>query len=45
MNRRELIGFSASGTMNRSDFGMSSYEAFVEDELALNLQVEFQKIR
>jgi len=44
-NRREMIGFSASGTMSRSDFGMSKYEEFVEDELALNIQLEFRKVR
>ena len=45
LNRREMIGFTASGTVSRSEFGMSSFEQMVADELELNIQVEFQKVR
>ena len=44
-NRREIIGFSATGSLNRSDFGMSQYGDLVADELLLNVQVEFRKVR
>ena len=45
LNRREMIGFSATGAISRSEFGMTQFESLVEDELALNIQVEFQKAR
>jgi len=45
LNRREMIGFAASGTVSRSDLGMSGFEQMVADELELNIQVEFQKVR
>ena len=44
-NRREMLGISASGKVSRSEFGMTGYDEFVADELALDLQLEFQKIR
>ena len=44
-NRREMIGFSASGTLSRADFGMTQFNNMVADELSLNVQVEFRKIR
>ena len=44
-NRREMIGFSATGTLSRAEFGMTQFEQLVADELALNVQVEFQKVR
>ena len=45
MNRREMIGFAANGSVNRSDFGMTQFDELVGDELSLNVQVEFQKTR
>lgn len=45
LNRREMIGFAAKGNVSRADFGMASFDEFVEDELSLNIQVEFQKAR
>lgn len=45
LNRREMIGFAASGTVSRSEFGMGGFEQMVADELELNIQVEFQKVR
>jgi polyisoprenoid-binding protein YceI len=41
MTRKEMIGFSASGTIRRSDFGLTAYSDLVGDELRLNIQVEF----
>ena len=41
MVRKEMIGFSATGTVLRSDFGLTAYDQFVSDELALDVQVEF----
>jgi polyisoprenoid-binding protein YceI len=45
MNRREMIGFAANGNISRAEFGMSQFDNMVEDELSLNVQVEFQKTR
>ncbi|MGI9262292.1 MAG: DUF6152 family protein [Woeseiaceae bacterium] len=45
MNRREMIGFAANGKINRSDYDMTDFSDWVDDELALNVQVEFQKSR
>jgi polyisoprenoid-binding protein YceI len=45
LNRREMIGFAASGTVSRSDLGMDGFGQMVADELELNIQVEFQKVR
>lgn len=45
MNRREMIGVSATGTVNRSDFGLTAYAPAVGDELSLNVQAEFEKAR
>jgi polyisoprenoid-binding protein YceI len=44
MNRREMIGFSASGTVNRSEFGLDANVPMVGDELSLVVQVEFKKV-
>lgn len=43
LNRREMIGFSATGSINRSDFGLTAYVPMVSDELSLQVQVEFEK--
>jgi polyisoprenoid-binding protein YceI len=45
MNRREMIGVSATGTVNRSDFGLTAYAPAVGDELSLVVQAEFEKAR
>jgi polyisoprenoid-binding protein YceI len=45
LNRREMIGFSGTGTFNRSDFGMEAYLPMIGDELSLALQVEFEKAK
>ena len=43
--RREMIGFTATGSINRSDFGLIKYDQMVGDELSINVQAEFQKAR
>jgi polyisoprenoid-binding protein YceI len=40
---RRTIGFSASGTLKRSDFGMTSWSSLVGDEVRLLIEVEAQK--
>jgi polyisoprenoid-binding protein YceI len=45
MNRREMIGISATGQLNRSDFGLTAYAPAVGDELSLSIQAEFEKAR
>ena len=37
------MGFSATGVVKRSDFGVDAYTPFVSDEVNLNIQVEFTK--
>ncbi len=39
--RKEMIGFSATGTVRRSDFGLTAFSEYVGDELSLDVQVEF----
>lgn len=38
------LGFSASGRLLRSDFGMDSYIPLVGDEISLEIYAEFQKL-
>lgn len=45
MNRREMIGFAATGSISRADYGMTDFADWVDDQLTLNVHVEFQKIR
>ena len=40
---RYTLGFTATGTMRRSDFGMDKYLAIVGDEVALEVYAEFQR--
>ncbi|MEQ1608345.1 MAG: YceI family protein [Hyphomonadaceae bacterium] len=40
---RPAIGFSARGTLSRSDFGSPRYNAFVGDEVEVVIEVEFTK--
>ncbi len=44
MVRKEMIGFSATGVVHRSDFGLTAYDQYVGDELLLNVQVEFVRV-
>ena len=43
--RKEMIGVSATGTVNRSDYGLDAYLPMVGDEISLDIQVEFEKAR
>jgi len=45
MTRKEMIGVSVTGTINRSDYGLTAYMPIVGDELSLDIQVEFEKAR
>lgn len=36
-----LVGFSATTTINRSDFGLTRYSSFVGDEVEVIIEVEF----
>ncbi len=45
LNRKEMIGFSATGSINRSDYGLTAYAPLVGDELSLAVQIEFEKVR
>ncbi|MCI4644370.1 MAG: YceI family protein [Hyphomonadaceae bacterium] len=38
---RRRVGFNASGTFSRSDFGITAYSAFVSDEVTLTFSGEF----
>jgi polyisoprenoid-binding protein YceI len=40
---RRTIGFSASGTLKRSDFGMTSWSSLVGDDIRLLIEIEAQK--
>lgn len=43
MTRKEMIGFSASGSIDRSEYGLDAYPQLVGNELKLDVQVEFQR--
>lgn len=40
MFKKKVVGFSATGTIKRSDFGMGNYVPAVSDEINLNIEVE-----
>lgn len=43
--RKEMIGVSVTGTINRSAYGMDAYLPMISDELSLDIQVEFEQAR
>lgn len=43
-SNKAMLGFSASTTIKRSDFGMNAYTPAVGDEVKLEIEVEFQKV-
>ena len=43
MTRKEMIGFSATGVVHRSDFGLTAFDQYISDDLSLVIQVEFAK--
>ena len=45
MNRREMIGVTATGQLKRSDFGLTAFAPAVGDDLSLTVQAEFEKAR
>lgn len=43
LTRRYTLGFTASGTINRTDFGIDRYTALVGEEVELEFYAEFQR--
>ena len=43
MNKKENVGFVATGTIKRSDFGMGGFVPVVGDNVELKIIVAFQK--
>lgn len=43
MSKAFTIGFSATGTLKRSEFGVSKYVPFVSDEVRLKITAAFEK--
>ena len=41
---RYSLGFTASGTLNRSEFGLGAYAPAVGDEVVLEIHAEFQRV-
>lgn len=41
LSGRQTIGFTATSTINRSDFGLSEWLPFVRDEVSLTIDAEF----
>jgi polyisoprenoid-binding protein YceI len=41
---RYTLGFAASGTLRRSDFGLGAYAPAVGDEVVLEIHAEFQRV-
>lgn len=40
MNERDTLGYSATATIKRSDFGVGAYVPAVSDEVTLNIELE-----
>lgn len=40
---RSAVGFSARGTLNRSDFGLTRYSSIVADEVEVIIEAEFTR--
>jgi len=43
MNKAATVGFSATGTLKRSEFGVSKYVPVVGDDVALKISAAFEK--
>ena len=43
LTRKYTLGFSATATLRRSDFGMKAYIPLVGDEVTIEIEAEFQK--
>lgn len=44
-SKSPTLGFSATGSFKRSDFGLSAYVPAVSDEVQLNIEAEFNKAK
>lgn len=42
-SKKPALGFSATGTLNRSEWGMTHYVPNIGDEVELQIEAEFQK--
>ncbi len=43
MNKKETVGFAATGIIKRSDFGLGKYAPMVSDEVELKIVAAFEK--
>lgn len=43
LNQADMLGFSATGSLKRSDFGVSQYVPMVGDALTLTIETEFMR--
>jgi len=43
MSKAYTVGFSATGTIKRSDFGVTKYVPYVSDEVAITITAAFEK--
>lgn len=41
MSKKPMLGFSATGAIKRSDFGMTSWAPFVGDDVKIQIETEF----
>jgi polyisoprenoid-binding protein YceI len=44
LDQHETVGFQLTGTLKRSDFGVSKYVPLVSDEIQLTIEAAFEKI-
>ncbi len=42
-DKKPTLGFSASGTLKRSDYGVSTYLPMIGDEIAITIDAEFNR--
>jgi polyisoprenoid-binding protein YceI len=43
LDQKDTVGFQLSGTLNRSDFGVSKYVPLISDNVTLTIAAAFQK--
>ncbi|MEN9288746.1 MAG: hypothetical protein RL317_369, partial [Pseudomonadota bacterium] len=43
MSRKATIGFHASTTLKRSDWGMTKYVPLISDDVKINISIAFEK--
>jgi polyisoprenoid-binding protein YceI len=44
MDNKKVVGFSATGTIHRSDFGLQNLIPMVGDDVTLEIEAEFDKV-